>query len=282
MTGITLIPIEKHARRGLSHLFRDYQWNYMPDAILDGYIGEAYVDDVEHPHIAVLEVLDLRLKLFGGDSTLPIAHRYIEQLSSGQWLFFGAPGWEALVRKHHCGRLVGFTRYAFTSEGLDFETLRELKSRLPEDYRLVKVDLETAKQLVDEKSEIAEDHFRAFESVEDFIARGFGYCILYEDEIVCLATTFLICDKGIEIQIDTRKSHRGKGLATVAGAQLVIHSIENNLDPNWDAANKISARLAKKLGYTPQGKYSIVFVVRSRMKAITAKVTLKLLEVFNR
>ena len=135
---------------------------------------------------------------------------------------------------------------------------------------------------MNEKSGIAEDHFGNFESLEDFIGRGFGYCILDEDEVVCLATTFLICDKGIEIQIDTRKSHRGKGLATVAAAQLMIHSMENNLDPNWDAANEVSAGLAKKLGYSPQGRYSIVFVAGSRMKAITAKVALKMYEVFNR
>ena len=282
MPEITLIPIEKSDRKKLSDLFVEYQWNYMPDAILDGYIGEAYVDDEENPRIAVLEIPDFRMKLLGGDSTLPAAQQYIKQLSSGQWLFFGAPGWETLVRRYHRGRLVRLPRYAFTSESLDRKTLREFKSRLPEDYRLVKVDLEIAQQLVDEKNKIAEDHFRAFQSVEDFIARGFGYCILYEGEVVCLATTFLICDKGIEIQIDTRKSLRGKGLATVAAAQLIIHSIENNLDPNWDGDNKISAGLAKKLGYTPQGKYSTVFVVRSRMKAITAKVTLKLLEVFNR
>lgn len=282
MTGITLIPIEKHARKGLSHLFQDYQWNYLVDAILEGYIGEAYVDDKESPRIAVLEVPDLRLKLLGGDSKLPVAQRYIEHLPSGQGLIFCAPGWEALVENYHRGRLVRVPRYAFTNENLDLETLKALKSRLPEGYRLVQVDLKIARQLVNEKSEIAEDHFGNFDSLEDFIARGFGFCILDEDEVVSLATTFLICDKGIEIQIDTRKSHRGKGLATVAAAQLIIHSMESNKDPNWDAANKVSGRLAKKLGYTPQGRYSVVFVVKSRMKAITAKVTLKLYEFLNR
>lgn len=282
MTGLTLIPIEKHARGELSNLFRDYQWNYLADAILDGYIGEAYVDDEEHPSIAILEIPDLRLKLLGGGSKLPVAHQYIEQLPSGSGLIFGSPSWEELVYKYHRGRMVRIPRYAFTSENLDLEYLEDLKSLLSEDYRLVQLDLSLTQQLTDEESGFTSDHFLNFESPEDFIERGFGFCVLSGDEVVCLATTWLVCDAGIEIQIDTRKSHRGKGLATVAAAQIMIHSIENNLDPNWDAANEISAGLAKKLGYTPQGRYSIVFVVRSRMKAITAKVALKLYEVFNR
>jgi len=28
----------------LAHLFSGYRWNYLPDAILDGYMGEAFAD----------------------------------------------------------------------------------------------------------------------------------------------------------------------------------------------------------------------------------------------
>jgi len=278
----TLIPIEKDNRKGLSKLFQDYQWNYLPDVILDGYTGEAYVDDENNPHIAILEIPNLRLKLLGGDSSHPMARQYIKHLPSGSGLLFGSPGWEDLVKEYHRGRLVNLPRYAFTTENLNLDHLKELKSRLPNDYRLAQLDLNLTQQLAEDKSEMTSDHFIIFDSIEDFIDRGFGFCILEGDEVVSLATTFLVCDKGIEVQIDTDKNHRGKGLATVAAAQILIHALQNNLDPNWDAANKISAGLARKLGYTPQGEYSIVFVVKSRMKAITARATLKLYEYINK
>jgi hypothetical protein len=281
LSELTLIPIKKDKRRGLSHLFQEFRWNYLPDAILDGYTGEAYVDDENYPHIAVLEIPDMRLKLLGGDSSHPVALQYIETIPTRSALIYGSRGWEGLVKKYHRGRLVSLPRYAFTSEKLDLDHLKELKSHLPEGYHLAQLDLNLAKQLAEDKSELTSDHFNIFDSVEDFIDRGFGFCILEGNEVVCLATTFLVCDKGIEVQIDTHKSHRGKGLATVAAAQILIHSLQNNLDPNWDAANKISAGLAKKLGYTPQGDYSIVFVVKSRMKAISARATLKLAELLN-
>ncbi|MGD8456420.1 MAG: GNAT family N-acetyltransferase [Anaerolineales bacterium] len=282
LAGPTLVSIEKDKRRKLSPLFQEYQWNYIPDAILDGYIGEAYVDDENNPHIAVLEIPNLRLKLLGGDSSHPLARKYIETMPTRSALIFGSQGWEDLVKECHHGRLVSLPRYAFPSEKLDLDHLIELKSRLPIRYRLAQLDLKVAQRLADEDSELTADHFRCFNSIEEFNDRGFGFCIFEGDEIVCLATTFLICDKGIEVQIDTHKRHRGKGLATVAAAQILIHSLQNNLDPNWDAATKISAGLAKKLGYTPQGEYSIVFVVKSRMKAVIAGVILKLNELLNK
>ena len=58
-----------------------------------------------------------------------------------------------------------------------------------------------------------------------------------------------LCDKGIEIEIDTREDHRRKGLAYACGAKLVLECLEKGLYPSWDAQNKWSVALAEKLGY---------------------------------
>ena len=47
----------------------------------------------------------------------------------------------------------------------------------------------------------------------------------------------------------------------VHSARLLLHSLERGLDPGWDAANEVSVGLAKKLGYTFQGKYTMFVVV---------------------
>ena len=108
--------------------------------------------------------------------------------------------------------------------------------------------------------------------------RGFGFCLLHGDDMASVATTFAICSKGIEIQINTRKEHRRKGLATVVAAQLIVHSLQNKLDPNWDAANESSVGLATKLGYTPQGTYSMVFFTGSRVLSTVVRAGLKVKE----
>jgi predicted GNAT family acetyltransferase len=114
-----------------------------------------------------------------------------------------------------------------------------------------------------------------FDSPEDFIARGFGFCLLHGDQIASVATTFAICSKGIEIQINTREEHQRKGLATAVAAHLIVHSLEQGLDPNWDAANESSVGLATKLGYTPQGTYPMLFYTGSRVLTALAKAGLK-------
>jgi predicted GNAT family acetyltransferase len=115
---------------------------------------------------------------------------------------------------------------------------------------------------------------------EDFVTRGFGFCILQDRRIVSAATTFAICAKSIEIQVSTREKHRGKGLATAVSAQLLLHSLETGLDPNWDADNLRSARLAKRLGYTPQGSYNLWFFAGSRLLMQLVRAGLKIREFF--
>ena len=115
-----------------------------------------------------------------------------------------------------------------------------------------------------EKNEMTEDQLFGFGSAEGFVAKGFGYCALEGETIVCIASTGAVCSKGMEIQINTHKKYRGQGLASAAGAALIIESLENGIDPNWDAASEKSAGLAVKLGYSPRGEYDFYFYTGSK------------------
>jgi GNAT superfamily N-acetyltransferase len=265
-------------KRRLAKLFEAYRWNYLPDAILDGRMGAALADDEDHPQVAVLEAPSLKLSIVGGDAGHPSAREYVEGLSPPKALICASADWEALLRGIHRGKLLRLPRYAFTSEHLDRAHLRRLGSQVPDGYRLERMDVDLARQLAGEKSEFTEDHMLSFDSPEEFVARGFGFCLLDGKEIASVATTFVVCDRGIEIQINTREAHRGKGLATVVAAQLILHSLDQGLDPNWDAANERSVGLAKKLGYTPQGRYAIWVVLQSRALAVLARGALKVKE----
>ena len=270
-----MIAIDKKDRWKLTKLFQTFKWNYLPDAILEGTMGRAIADDAESPHAAVLEAPNLQLSIVGGDAGHPSARRYMEQIPKHTALFFGSEGWVELVQSIHGGKLMEMPRYAFTSEALDPEHLRTLASRIPADYRLAQMDLDLAQRLGGERSRFAEDHMVNFDSPKDFIERGFGFCLLHGDQIASVATTFAICHKGIEIQINTREEHQRKGLATVLAAHLIMHSLEKGLDPNWDAANESSVGLATKLGYTPQGTYPMLFYTGSRVLTAVARAGLK-------
>ena len=273
-----MIPVAQGDRGKLAGLFEGYIWNYLADAILEGAMGRAIADDADNPRVAVLQAPNLKLNIVGGDAGHPVARKYLEQLPKKSALFLGVEGWAELVQSILGSKTIEMPRYAFTSEALDQERLRSLASRVPDGYRPVQMDLDLARRLGAEKSRFAEDHMVNFDSPEDFIARGFGFCLLYGNQIASVATTFAICSKGIEIQINTREEHQRQGLAMAVAAHLILHSLEQGLDPNWDAANDSSAGLATKLGYTPQGTYPMYFYTGSRALAAVVKAGLKVKE----
>lgn len=279
---MALKPVALEKRQALGGLFLDYPWNYLPHAILEGSHGDALVDDSANPKVAFLVLPKLQLMILGGDAEQPGMVRLLKELPHPTALMFAAPGWQELVADTLEGSLIHITRYAFTSEKLSRSHLQRLRAALPEGFRLAQMDLALAKQLKQEKSEFSEDHLVNFDSPEDFFQRGFGYCILQGEQIVCAATTFVVCRRGVEIQINTREPQRRKGLASAAAAALILHSLERGLDPNWDAASPISARLAEKLGYTPQGEYPLLLYTGSPATNALVQVGLKIKSLIQR
>ena len=73
--------------------------------------------------------------------------------------------------------------------------------------------------------------------------------ILRDGEIVAGASSYSVYRQGIEIEIDTRKDYRKKGLALICGARLILECLDRGLYPSWDAQNRASVALAQKLGY---------------------------------
>ena len=248
----------------LRGFFPDYQWNYVADAILERTMGKVLVDDLNNPQVVALTLPKFRLHIMGGDANHPAARDYLSGLSSFTTLFVGKSGWKDALDETLAGKVVILKRYAFSSESLDIENLKSVRSKLAEGFRLEKINLEYAKQIIAGKSDLADGLLLGFDSAEDFAERGFGYCTLEGDKVVCVAATAAVCSKGIEVQINTHPKYRGRGLASATGAALIVECLEKGIDPNWDAASEISAGLAKKLGYTPQGTYDTYFNTGSR------------------
>jgi hypothetical protein len=256
--------------------FSPFQWNYLPNAILEGHHGEIWVDQQDSPNLVVLILPKIKLYLLGGNPQHPAAIKYLKSLKGMTGFFVPSEAWVDLLKSLFAGRLWEMERFAFTSERLDRVHLRTLAAEIPDGYRLEKLDLSLTEQLAAEHSEFASDHLVNFDSPDDFIKRGFGWCGLQGEQIVSVATTFLICNQGIEIQINTREEHQGKGLGTAVAASLMLESLERGLNPNWDAANKKSGRLAEKLGCLPQGNYSMYLNMGSKFMVSLAEFGQKL------
>jgi hypothetical protein len=165
-------------------------------------MGKAYVDRKIVPYIAKLTVPDLKLCIFGGDAGHPSARTNLRRLPSGTTLLFASADWEDLARDILGENLIGFPRYVFTSEKLNIARLRHLSSHITSPFYVQKIDLRLARRLSTEQSAFSADHVRHFGSSERFLHLGFGFCALDGSKIVSVATTFAVCKRGVEMQIN--------------------------------------------------------------------------------
>ena len=129
----------------------------------------------------------------------------------------------------------------------DKQKLQRYVSLLPAAYRLKQINGEFYDQCL--RNSFTTDFVSNFGSKAKFMELGLGYVILKNDEIVSGASSFSRYHEGIEIEVDTAEAERGKGLASIACAALILKCLEMGLYPSWDAQNLTSVHLAEKLGY---------------------------------
>ncbi len=145
-------------------------------------------------------------------------------------------------------------RYAIKKNTqFDRARLEALAGALPEGYAFRRIDGELYELCL--KSETFEDNVSVFGSKEKFLELGRGFAVMKEGQIVSAASSYSRYREGIDIEIATLKAERHKGLASAAAAKLILACLDEGLYPAWDAANKMSVRLAEKLGYEFSHEY---------------------------
>lgn len=98
--------------------------------------------------------------------------------------------------------------------------------------------------------------------METFIECGVGFCVMHGRRPISAAFSGLpIEDDQFDVQVYTvdNPKYRRRGFATVASAALIEYSLENGLEPEWDAQNEPSIKIALKLGYTDPVKFDVYY-----------------------
>ncbi|MCP4417999.1 MAG: hypothetical protein GY805_15360, partial [Chloroflexi bacterium] len=80
-----LIEIKGKDRQSLAGLFTGHLGGFVPDSILDGYVGKAFADR-EQSYFAVLELPSAKLSILGGDAAHPLAQQYLQTLPKFSWI----------------------------------------------------------------------------------------------------------------------------------------------------------------------------------------------------
>lgn len=254
-------------RRRVAPLFDGLE-DSLIDSFVQGYGGYGWCDDLSFPRCALIVSRTFDIVFYGGDSTCENAKELAAVVPEGcaskkECLLIPCEeGWMPLLEQARpdkkCER---HTRYRMKRERLGFnkEQLREYMRALPDGYVLLGMDEELYEQA--KAQDWSHDLTVAFDTAEDFVEMGIGFCVLKDDEIVAGAASLGVFDEGIEIQIDTREDHRRQGLALACGAALVLNCLAQGKYPCWDAAHEGSLALAQKLGFHLKQPYQAIRVV---------------------
>src|SRR5262245_1380931 len=245
-----LIELDSDNRASLRRLFDRYPClRGSVAAVVEGGMGKVFSDSREEPCVA-LAVLDFHF--LAGDPLHANALPLFKLLQPGAVVIAPTPEWQHLVTATYPSELAVHHREAFQAEQFDGDTLRRFCQALPEGFELRQVRLDEVTQFA---TDLAPGLIYNFRSHEEFITRGVGLGILHQSTFVSGTSSAAIGGGRVEIEIQTHRQFRRRGLARVVAAALILYCLEHGLEPCWDAANEPSAALGRQLGFHSTGKY---------------------------
>ena len=216
-------------------------------ACLDKVMGAIYVTDPEAPKSALAAIADFAFCT--GEPDLELLRGKPER-----WMLVVPQNdaWAALIENNFpASKRI---RYAIRKDTtFDRARLEGFVRALPAGYTLRKIDGELYDLCL--QDEEFKDGVCNFGSKEKYLELGRGYAVMKEGKVVSVASSYSRYKKGIDIEIGTLKAERSKGLGAAVAAKLILSCLDEGLYPAWDAANKLSVRLAQKLGYEFSREY---------------------------
>jgi len=245
--------LEKTAYEKARPLFQEMEHSQLfADAIFEGnHVGRIFVDDPERPTAALLAPM-CEFFFIAGQTENVAFNQAMRALilselvsSEGDLLLFPtSEAWKTALDKLFADYArLHVARKAFTFDPTVFaERHAGWRERIPSGYVVHQYDRALA-----ENTELAD----FWGSLDNFLARGFGFAVMKGDEAVSRCHTVMVGGGEAEISIETAESHRRQGFATLATCAFIEHCLEQGLRPAWSCwDNNIPSQiLAQKLGF---------------------------------
>lgn len=243
--------VDKDRREALRPLFAGFPGLHGAiDSVLEGVLGQAFVDDPNEPGVARLAFDDFHC--VAGDPDRRGAAETLMAIRAGDHVTI-AESWKSRLVKTRDA--APYDRFAFSSpDRWDRDKLAALQEGLPDRYMLEWVTVETVAAF----EELNDTFVNNFRSTADFLERGVGFGIREQgaSEFVAGCASYTVSSRSLEFEIETHADYQRRGLALVTGARMIEHCLDNGLEPCWDAAHVGSALLAERLGFVGRRRYT--------------------------
>ncbi len=108
---------------------------------------------------------------------------------------------------------------------------------------------------------LADDICATWRNIEDFLANGFGYCLLEGGDIASVCLSAFAARGQVEIGVHTGEKFRRRGYASLTAAAMIAHCLDNEQTPHWECFwdNEPSIALAVKLGFEVENDSPIFY-----------------------
>lgn len=237
----------------LEELFKHWQetliWSCM-----QGCMGRAYADNSTNPKSAQIVIGDFCF--FAGEANKELTLNKPDDFKSNFIIMIPQNDeWSKFIEQTYKESATKVYRYAIKKERdvFDIKKLKKIVEDIKKPFSIQMIDKDIFDQII--SNPWSKDLCSQFNDYDDYKKRGIGAVILEDEIVVSGASSYTVYNEGIEIEIDTRKEYRRKGLALACGAKLILECLNKGLYPSWDAQNKDSVALAEKLGYHFEKEY---------------------------
>lgn len=229
----------------LKYLFKDIRF-YRGKSTLQGLMGEAYVDTIENYQFAILL---LRKSCFmSGNINAKKLYKLINN-NLKQCIIIPSDNLKSIIEDLFKGNIKKLQRYSMKKNTtFDEKKLQTYINMLPNIYEMKRIDGNIERRIKEE----------AFLKItDDYKNNGIGYCCLYNNEIIGVASSNIFYKDGIEVNIRVKERYQRKGIATALSSKLILQCLKEDKTISWDAANLKSKCLAEKLGFIYDSTYDI-------------------------
>lgn len=254
-------------------IFKDWKYNVRVISVIEGNTkGKIWVDNVEHPSTALVWS-HFDMFTLGGCATKEFtnalehyvtAHIKPEADAIGLNFFavqlYPRETWEKEIRTLFKHPLKMNIEYQFTFNHDKY--LKYLEITIPSGFSLVQID----EQLLECNEHLRNEIEETWISIDKFMEKGIGYCLLNEDEVICGCISRHVGGKEHNIKITTYKeNNRRKGFATVTAKAFIDQCLLTGVAPVWkaDEHNTASLRVAEKLGFEKREGYPDYYFIFS-------------------
>jgi hypothetical protein len=232
-------------------LFMVFPYDSILDAIIHGYHGKIYTDNIQSPQFVMAIFADIIY--LSGDVSDALLELIINEIPLYGEIHCNNTWVKRLESKGL--KLKSFTRYAMNHEKIKPLEIKKLMANKDSSVKVTKIDEAIYHALLSQSW--SKSLVENFENFNDFNHHAFGYVVKKNDLIVSGTSSFARYNDGLEIEIVTHEDYRNNGYATLSAAYFIHACLESSLVPHWDAANLKSKQLALKLGYTLSRSYEV-------------------------